>query len=157
MSNDINPIPEHLGTVTTSLNFHDASAAMEFYAKAFKAEVLYTMDAPDGSNKIMHGEFKIGTTVFMFSDEAPDWRAFSPKTVKACPFSLCLHVENCDEVHAQALSAGAEELRPPADYPWGERASMLTDPFGYRWNIATHIEDVTPEEVNERLKTWDPS
>ncbi|MEM1158292.1 MAG: VOC family protein [Verrucomicrobiota bacterium] len=152
----IPPIPAHLGSVTTSLNFHDAKAAMDFYARVFNAEVLYTMDAPDGSGTIMHGEFRIGDTVFMFSDEAPDWGALSPQTVRTCPFSLCHYVENCDEVHARALDAGADETRPPTDYPWGERASMVTDPFGYRWNIATHIEDVTPEEINERLKTWQP-
>ncbi|MEM6885719.1 MAG: VOC family protein [Verrucomicrobiota bacterium] len=156
MSTPPNPIPEHLGTVTTSLNFHDAKAAIEFYANAFKAEVLYAMEEPDGSGKVMHGEFKIGDTVFMFCDEAPDWGALSPKSVNACPFSLCLYTDDCDATHQQALDAGATEERPPVDYPWGERASMITDPFGFRWNIATHIEDVTPEEINERLKTWQP-
>ncbi len=153
MTTPVNPIPEHLGTLTPSLNLHDAKAAIKFYQQAFGAEVLYAMEAPDGSGKIFHGEMKIGDSVFMFCDEAPDWGALSPKSVGGCPFSLTLYFEDCDKVYAQAVAAGAEGINPPTNHPWGERGSMLVDPFGFRWSICTHIEDVTPEIVAERLKS----
>ena len=104
----------------------------------------------------MHAEIQIGDSILMVCDESPDWNALSPRTVGGSPLSLNIYTEDCDALHAQALATGAEEERPPTDYPWGERASSLNDPFGYRWMIATHIEDVTPEEVVERMKTWQP-
>jgi len=154
---EVAPVPEHLGTLTPSLNLHDARTAVDFYTRAFGAEVLFAMDSPDGSGKIMHGEMKIGDSVFMFCDEDPDWAALSPISVGGCPLSLNLYFPDCDAVHATALEAGATEDRAPTTYPWGERSSMITDPSGYRWAICTHVEDVTEEELVKRLETWDPS
>lgn len=157
MSSSVNPIPEQYGSLTPSLNLNDAAAAVEFYQQAFDAVELYRMEIPPGSGTIGHGEMKIGDSIFMFRDEDQDWGALSPQTVGGCPLSLNLYVEDCDAVHQQAVEAGAKEERPPVSYPWGERSSMITDPFGYRWCICTHIEDVTPEQVTERLKDWQPS
>lgn len=111
---------------------------------------------PDSSGGVMHGEFQIGDSVIMFCDEAADWGALSPESVGGCPLSLNLYVENCDSLTAQAACAGAEVLRPPTSYPWGERSSMVRDPFGFRWAICTHIEDVAPEEIQRRMAKWNP-
>jgi uncharacterized glyoxalase superfamily protein PhnB len=104
----------------------------------------------------MHGEFQIGDSIIMFCDEDADWGALSPQAVGGCPFSLNLYVPDCDALTAQAASAGAVVLRPPTTYPWGERSAMVRDPFGFRWAICTHVEDVTPEEVQQRMARWNP-
>lgn len=111
---------------------------------------------PDANGGVMHGEFKIGDSVVMFCDEDLSWGALSPQSVGGCPLSLNLYVEDCDALTAQAVSAGAEVLQSPATYPWGERSSMILDPFGYRWAICTHVEDVPPEEIQRRMATWNP-
>jgi PhnB protein len=154
MTPSVAPIPEGYSTLTVSLNLSDAAAALAFYEKAFQAVERFKMFSPDGSGKIMHGEMLIGDSIVMFCDEAPAWGAISPVSAGACPLSLNLYVKDCDAFHAQAVQAGAEVLRPPATYPWGERSSMVRDPFGYRWAICTHVEDVTPEEVMRRMKDW---
>jgi PhnB protein len=149
-----NTVPEQYHSVNPSLNLKNAAGAFDFYQRAFNAVEHFRMEAPDGSGSIMHAEMQIGDSVVMYCDEAPDWGALSPQSVGGCPFSLNLYVEDCDALHSQALAAGAKEVRPPTSYPWGERSSMVEDPYGYRWAICTHIEDVSPEEVMERLKTW---
>ncbi|NJK92201.1 MAG: VOC family protein [Blastochloris sp.] len=154
MSNPVPPIPEGLHTLTPSLNLSNAREALRFYGQAFGAVERFCMNALDGSGKILHGEMQIGDSVIMFCDEAPDWGALSPLSVGGCPLSLNLYLEDCDVTHAQALAAGAQELRPPTTYPWGERSSMIRDPYGYRWAICTQVELVSPEEVQRRLKTW---
>lgn len=147
-------IPEGLSTLTPSLNLRGARKALEFYKTAFGAVERFTMPGPGDS--VMHGEFQIGDSVLMFCDEAPDWGALSPEAVGGCPLSLNLYLPDCDAATAQAVEAGAEILSPPTTYPWGERSSMVRDPFGYRWGICTHLEDLTPEEVQRRLATWNP-
>ncbi len=147
-------IPEGLRTLTPSLNLKGAAAALEFYKAAFGAIERFHM--PDEKGGIMHGEFQIGDSVLMFCDESPEWGALSPQTAGGCPLSLNLYFPNCDAVTAQAVAAGATILRPLATYPWGERSSMVLDPFGYRWAICTHVEDVSPDEVQRRLSRWDP-
>ncbi|MGE9297354.1 MAG: VOC family protein [Puniceicoccales bacterium] len=156
MSDSVNPVPPQYGTLTPSLNLSDAKAASKFYQAAFDAVELFAMECPSGSGKVMHGEMKIGDTIFFFCDETEDWGAVSPLTVGGCPLSLNLYVPDCDAVHAQAVAAGATVEREPTSYPWGERSSMVKDPFGYRWAICTHIEDVSPEEVMRRLQEWAP-
>jgi len=147
-------VPEGLSTLTPSLNLNGAAAALEFYKAAFNAVERYAM--PDENGGVMHGEFQIGDSVVMFCDEVPDWGAISPRTLGGCPMSLNLYVEDCDALTAQARAAGAQMIRPCATYPWGERSSMVKDPFGYRWAICTHLEDVAPEEVQRRMTTWNP-
>jgi PhnB protein len=147
-------IPEGYHTLTPSLNLKGAAAALEFYKTAFDAIERFRMPGPGDS--IMHGEMQIGDSIVMFCDEAPDWGAFSPESVGGCPISLNLYVEDCDALTDQAVGAGARILRPPTTYPWGERSSMVIDPFGYRWAICTQVEEVSPDEVQRRLATWLP-
>ncbi len=147
-------IPEGYRTLTPSLNLRGANNALAFYQKAFNAVERFRM--PDENGRVMHGEFQIGDSIVMFCDEAPEWGAYSPKTLGGCPLSLNLYVPDCDALTAQATAAGAEILRPCTTYPWGERSSLILDPFGFRWAICTHVEDVSPEEIQKRLTTWNP-
>lgn len=147
-------IPDGYHTLTPSLNLRGANEALAFYQKAFNAVERFRM--PNGNGGVMHGEFQIGDSIIMFCDEDADWGALSPQAVGGCPFSLNLYVPDCDAFTAQAASAGAVVLRPPTTYPWGERSAMVRDPFGFRWAICTHVEDVTPEEVQQRMARWNP-
>jgi PhnB protein len=141
-------------TLTPSLNLRGANEALDFYQKALGAVERFRM--PDENGGVMHGEMQIGDSVVMFCDESPDWGALSPQSVGGCPLSLNLYVPDCDASTEQAASAGAEVLRPPTTYPWGERSSMVLDPYGYRWCFCTHLEELTPEEVQRRMATWNP-
>lgn len=147
-------IPDGYHTLTPSLNLRGANEALAFYQKAFNAVERFRM--PDGNGGVMHGEFQIGDSIVMFCDEDTNWGALSPQSVGGCPLSLNLYVEDCDAMHAQAVAAGAEVLKQPATYPWGERSSMVRDPWGYRWAICTQVEEVPPEEIQRRMATWDP-
>jgi uncharacterized glyoxalase superfamily protein PhnB len=149
-----NGVPEGYHTLTPSLNLKGARAALEFYKAAFGAVERFIMPGPGDS--VMHGEMQIGDSVVMFCDETPDWGALSPQTVGGCPLSLNLYVPDCDASTAQAKTAGAEVQQPPTTYPWGERSSMVCDQFGFRWAICTHLEDVSPEELQRRLADWNP-
>lgn len=147
-------IPDGYHTLTPSLNLRGANEAIAFYQKAFNAVERFRM--PDGNGGVMHGEFQIGDSIIMFCDEDAAWGALSPQAVGGCPFSLNLYVPDCDALTAQAVSAGATLLRQPTTYPWGERSAMVSDPFGFRWAICTHVEDVTPDEVERRMARWNP-
>lgn len=152
MSSSVSYRPEGLATLTPSLNLKGARKALAFYREAFGAVERFVMPGPGDS--VMHGELQIGDSVVMFCDEAPDWDALSPETMGGCPISLNLYFPDCDAVTAQAEKAGAKVLRPPTTYPWGERSAMIVDPFGYRWAICTHVEDVPAEEIMRRLADW---
>jgi len=147
-------VPDGYHSVTPSLNLNDAAAAVEFYKAAFNAIERFRM--PAEGDFIMHGEIQIGDSVVMFCDETPDWGALSPNSVGGCPLSLNLYVPDCDALTAQAETAGAELLKPPTTYPWGERSSMVRDPFGYRWAICQQLEHLTPDEVQRRFANWTP-
>jgi uncharacterized glyoxalase superfamily protein PhnB len=147
-------IPDGYHTLTPSLNLRGANEAIAFYQKAFDAVERFRM--PDGNGGVMHGEFQIGDSIIMFCDEDATWGALSPQAVGGCPFSLNLYVPDCDALTDQAVTAGAVLLRPPTTYPWGERSAMVRDPFGFRWAICTHVEDVTPDEVERRMARWHP-
>ena len=147
-------VPPGYHTLTPSLNLSDAAAAVDFYKAAFGAIERYRMPGENGT--IMHGELQIGDSVIMFCDEAPAWGALSPKSVGGCPLSLNLYVPDCDAATDRAAAAGANILRTPATYPWGERSAMIEDPFGFRWSLMTFLEEVSPEEVQRRLQTWNP-
>jgi PhnB protein len=142
-------IPRDLRTLTPSLNLRGAAKALAFYQAAFNAVPRFHMPNPDGT--VSHGEFQIGDCVLMYCDEAPDWGALSPQAVGGCPLSLNLYLPDCDAATAQAVAAGAVMLVPPTTQAWGERSAMVIDPFGYRWGICTHLEDVAPEEIARRL------
>jgi PhnB protein len=148
----VKPVPEGYHTVTPYLIVKDAARAIEFYKQAFDARELMRMADPSG--KIGHAEIKIGDSPIMLSDEAPDWGARSPQTIGGSPVGICLYVENVDKLFNQAIAAGAKELRPVQDQFYGDRSGTLTDPFGHQWTVATHKEDLSPEEIGRRFEAY---
>lgn len=147
MKNTVNYIPAGFHTATPYLVIRNAVAAIDFYKKAFGAQELFRMSKPDGT--VTHGEFVIGDSRFMFTDAAAT-HSSSPEDLKGTPVSIYLYVENSDAVFQQALSAGARAVMPVQDMFWGDRYGRLTDPFGHQWHIATHKEDIAPEEMSKR-------
>ena len=144
------PIPEGYHSVAPYLAVDDAAAAIEFYKRAFGAQERLRMDAPGG--KIGHAEIEIGDSVIMLSDPFPQGTPKSPKELGGTTGSVMLYVEDVDEVVKQAVDAGATVTMEVADQFWGDRYGSLVDPFGHSWAIATHVEDVPPEEMAERAK-----
>lgn len=145
----VQPIPAGYHSITPYLIVHDAAAAIEFYKSAFGATEKTRMNAPDG--KIGHAEVKIGDSYVMLADEHPEMGAISPKTLGGVASSLLIYVEDVDAVFQRAIAAGAKEKRPVQDQFYGDRSGVLEDPFGHTWSIATHKEDLTQEEVDERF------
>ena len=142
------PVPEGYHTLTPHLVVGDANKAIEFYKKAFGAEEITRMPGPGG--KIMHASIRIGNSVVMLNDEYPDMGSRSPKSIGGTPVTLNLYVENVDKLWDRAVAAGATVTMPLADMFWGDRYGMVTDPYGHRWSLATHKEDVSPEETMKR-------
>lgn len=150
MSN-VNPIPEGFHTVSPHLVVKDAGAAIDFYTKAFGAKEMYRMPGPDGKS-VMHAEIRIGDSPVMLASEWPgDGMPKSPETLGGTGVTIHLYVEDVDKLFKQATDAGATPTMPPMDAFWGDRYGKLKDPFGHDWGIATHIEDVPPEEMPERM------
>lgn len=145
----VKAIPEGYTTVTPYLIVKGASDALAFYAKAFDAQELFRMPGPDG--RVGHAEIQIGDSRLMLADEFPEMGAKSPTTIGGSAVGLCLYVEDVDALFARALAAGAKELRPVKDQFYGDRSGTLLDPFGHQWTIATHKEDVPPEEMQRRM------
>ena len=137
--------------VSAHLTIDGCAAAIDFYKKAFGAEEMFRMPGPDGKS-VMHAELKIGTSVLMLGSENPQWGSRSPNTLGGTPVSLMLYVADCDKSFQRAVGAGAKATIPPADMFWGDRYSMVTDPEGHSWSIATHVKDVTPEEMAAGMK-----
>lgn len=150
MRANIKKIPDGYHTVTPYLIVTNAAKAIEFYKEAFGATEGERLETPDG--KVMHAEIRIGDSHVMMCDENPDWKAFSPLTIGGPSVSIVLYVEDVDGVAARAVAAGATLLMPVADQFWGDRMGTVSDPFGHKWSIATHTEDVSPEEIQERAK-----
>jgi PhnB protein len=148
MAGKVKPIPEGYSSVTPYLIVDGAAAAIEFYKKTFDAKEVMRMPAPGG--RIGHAEVKIGGSHVMLADENPEMNARSPKSVGGCPISLLLYVENVDTTVDRAVAAGAKLKRPVADQFYGDRTGTIEDPFGHQWYVATHIEDVSPEEMKKR-------
>jgi PhnB protein len=144
----VKPIPEGYDAVTPYLVIKGASAAIDYYKKVFGATERMRMDAPGGM--IGHAEMTIGGSMIMLADEYPDMGYRGPKAFGGSPVSLLLYVPNVDEVFKRAVDAGAKPLRPVADQFYGDRMGTLEDPFGHVWSIATHVEDVSPEEMRRR-------
>ena len=144
----VKPIPDGYHSVTPYLILHDATAALEFYKKAFGAVELLRMPAPGG--RIGHAEIKIGDSPVMLADENLDINARSARTIGGSPISLMVYVPNVDAVVAQAVAAGGKLVRPVADQFYGDRTGGVDDPFGFHWYIATHVEDVPPDELEKR-------
>ena len=148
MTNKVKPIPEGYHTATPYLIVKDAARAIEFYKKAFGATELMRMPGPGG--KIGHAEIKIGDSPIMLADEVPGMGFRSPESLGGSPISILLYVEDVDVVFSEALAAGAKVQRPVADQFYGDRTGGVTDPFGHVWYIATHKEDISPEEMKKR-------
>ena len=144
----VRPVPEGYRTVTPYLTIKDAARAIEFYRKAFGAQVLINMTGPEG--KLMHAEIKIGDSIVMLSDECPEMGSKSPDSLKGTPTMLYLYVDNVDAFFDKAVKAGAKVERKVEDQFYGDRSGTLLDPFGHRWGVATHVEDVSPDELQRR-------
>ena len=145
---NVKPVTDGYHTVTPHLVVRDAAKAIEFYKKAFGAKEAFRMPGPDG--KLMHAEIQIGDSMVMLSDEFPEYGSKSPQALGGSPVNILLYVENADKVFQQAVAAGATVTMPLADQFWGDRYGKLADPFGHQWSVATHIEDVAPEEMAKR-------
>jgi len=148
MPSTVKPIPDGYHSVTPYLIIKGAAEAIEFYKKAFGASELFRMAQPDG--RVGHAEIKIGDSPIMLADEFPEMGHKSPTTLGGSPVSLMIYVEDVDAVFERAIAAGAKEDRPVEDKFYGDRGGSLSDPFGHLWHIATHKEDVSPEEMEKR-------
>jgi uncharacterized glyoxalase superfamily protein PhnB len=149
------PIPDGLHTVTPHLVIRGCEAALAFYEKAFGAEVLFKSAGPGGM--LMHVEVKLGDSILMMADEFPgmgEGAAKAPATLGGTSVVLNIFCPDVDAWYERAVKAGARGLMPPADMFWGDRYSQVVDPYGHTWAIATHKEDVTPEQRDERARQW---
>ena len=148
MTAALKPIPEGYHSVTPYLIFKGASDAIEFYKNALGASEVMRLDDPGG--RIHHAEIKIGDSRIMLADEHPELQAHSPKTIGGSPVSMHVYVADVDAAVVRAVRAGAKLVRPVADQFYGDRTGGIEDPFGYRWFIATHKEDLTMDEIRRR-------
>jgi PhnB protein len=146
MSSAVSPVPKGFHTLTPHIVVNDAKAAADFYHRAFGAEVMGLSFGPDG--KVMHAQVRIGDSILMFADEYPEWNSPAPSRTKTdtC-VRLHLYVEDADKVFASAVEAGAKVVMPLETQFWGDRYGQVLDPFGHRWSIATHVKDLTQDEM----------
>jgi PhnB protein len=144
----VNPIPEGYHSVTPYLSIKGAAAAIDYYKEVFGATELFRMGGPDG--KVGHAEIKIGNSPIMLADEYPDMEFVSPQTLGGTPIGLMIYVDDADTMFKHAISRGAKEVKPLQNQFYGDRSGTLKDPFGHVWTVATHIEDVAPEEMERR-------
>jgi uncharacterized glyoxalase superfamily protein PhnB len=142
------PIPEGFHTLTPYLTVKDAPRAIEFYKQAFGAEVRGIHYAPDG--KIMNADLKIGDSILLLNEEFPDMGAKSPQSLGGSPVTVHIYVEDVDKLFKQAQAAGAKVVMPLMDMFWGDRYAQVVDPFGHKWSMATHKEDLAPAEIEKR-------
>lgn len=145
----VNWIPEGYHSATPYLIIRGAAQAIEFYKRAFGATEIMRLDGPDG--KVGHAEIKIGDSVIMLGDENLEAGICSPKTLNGTPVSILLYVQDVDTFVAQAAAAGASITRPVKDQFYGDRTGGIEDPFGHNWYLATHVEDVSQEEMKRRM------
>jgi PhnB protein len=144
----VTAIPAGYPTVMPYIVCRGAAKAIEFYKRALGARAKAVMAAPDGS--IMHAEILIEGSVVMLGDEMPAMGATSPETIGGTASGIFIYTTNVDKAYARAIAAGAKAEMPPADMFWGDRYCKFIDPFGHRWSVATHIEDVAPKEMARR-------
>ncbi len=143
------PISRGSQTIVPSITVNDGAAAIEFYKKAFGAEVQFMMTEPGGP-KVAYAELRIGNNYFTLNDEAPQMQALSPTSRGGPTGGFNLYVEDCDALFARAVAAGATVKMPPMDMFWGDRCGGIDDPFGHRWGISTKKEELSPEEIDRR-------
>ncbi|MGE5428137.1 MAG: VOC family protein [Methylococcaceae bacterium] len=151
MEKKISAIPEGFNTLSSYISVNDAKAAIEFYKTAFGAKETGRINMPDGS--VAHAELQIGDSKIMLAEENPQWGNLSPRTLGGSPVTLCIYVDDVDSVFQKALQAGAKTTgdMDVKDQFYGDRAGSLTDPFGHKWSIMTHKEDVSFEEMQKRM------
>lgn len=147
---NVKPIPENYRSLTPYLCVNDATRAMDFYKRALGATEISRHPTPDG--KIAHAEMKIGDSVFMLSDEMPGAACKSPQSLGGTPVSVWIYTEDVDSIFNRAVQAGATVKMPLADMFWGDRFGAIQDPFGHSWSLATHKEDVAPDELQRRAQ-----
>jgi PhnB protein len=147
---DVKPLPDGYHNVTPYLFVRTAALAIDFYKTVFGAVETVRMPGPDG--RIMHAELKIGDSIIMLADENPQNGVMSPQTVGGYSVGLHVYVEEVDAVYKKAVDNGAKALRPVKDQFYGDRSGSLLDPFGHMWSVATHVEDVSPDEMRKRMK-----
>lgn len=145
----VNPIPDSYPRVSASMAIDGAADAIEFYKSVFGMTERMRMEGPPG--KVAHAELELDGSVIMVADEFPDMDFHGPKKYGGSPVSLGLYVEDVDAVYAAALEAGATGVRAPEDQFYGDRSAMIEDRWGHRWGIASHVEDVSPEEIERRM------
>jgi PhnB protein len=144
---NVKPIPDGYHSVTPYLIIKGAANAIEFYKKAFGATELFRMEH---EGKVAHAEIKIGDSPIMLADEHSDMGHVSPKTLGGTPVGIMIYVEDVDTIFTRAIAEGGVEVKPLQDQFYGDRSGTLTDPFGHLWTVATHKEDVSPEEMDQR-------
>jgi len=144
----VQPIPEGYPQVTPYLCVEGASAAIEFYGEVLGTTERMRMETPEGT--VSHAELQLGDSVIMLADPFPELGVRSPKAFGGSPVTMSVYVEDVDAVFERALKAGATVLRAVEDQFYGDRAGQFEDPFGHRWSVATHVEDVSPEDMASR-------
>ena len=148
----VKPIPDNYPRVTAYLAIDGAGDAIDFYKKIFGAQERVRMPGPDG--RIGHAEIGIGDSVIMMADTFPEMGHVDPKKLGGTPVTLTVYVEDADKTMKEALAAGAKETQPVEDKFYGDRAGQFEDPWGHRWDIMTHVEDVSPEEMQKRVEQF---
>lgn len=149
MPTKVKPIPDGYHHVTPYLSIKGAAAAIDFYKQAFDAIEVVRMPQPDG--RIGHAELKFGDSFVMLADEFPEMQVVGPKTLGNTSVGLLLYVDDVDKTVERAVALGAKITKPIQDQFYGDRNATLEDPFGHKWTVAVHLEDVTPEEMNRRM------
>jgi len=147
----INPIPEGFHSITPHIICKNAAKAIEFYAKAFGATEVCRLPGPDGKS-IMHAEIQIGSSRVMLAEENPEWNCKGPGLLGGTAVVLHMYVKDADAAFKQAVAAGAKTIMPVTDMFWGDRYGKVADPFGHEWSIATHVRDVSPEDMQKAMQ-----
>ena len=148
MAEKAKPVPDGFHTLTPHLTVRDAEKAIDFYQKAFGAEVRGKNHAPDGK-KIIHASLKIGDSMLMLNDEFPEWGTVAPSATGGTGIAIHVYVDNVDTIFDRAVSAGGTVKMPLMDAFWGDRYGQIVDPFGHKWSLATHVRDMTQEEMRQ--------
>lgn len=147
----VSAIPKGYNNITPYLIIEGASSAIEFYKKAFGAKEKLRMER-DG--RIGHAELQIGDTKIMLADECPEMQALSPKNIGGSPVSIHLYIKNVDEVTERSVSLGSRLIRPAQDMFYGDRSSFIEDPYGHKWSLSTHIENISPAKIKKRAQEF---
>lgn len=148
------PIPDGMHTITPHLVCAGAADAIGFYKNAFGATELTRLNGPDG--RLMHAALRVGDSTLMLADEMPEWGALGPKARGGTPVTIHLYVEDAEALFARAVAAGAEARMPVSETFWGDRYGQVVDPFGHVWSIATHVQDLTDEQIAENFRQLPP-